>query len=194
MNRLVAGLAIVASAACSSNAVPAAAQVVAGEGPPTLQVSGTATVMRAPDVAEVRLAVETTAETAKAASERNADRMEAVLEAILDQGVERDRVRTQRLELRPRYDRRREAETPTIVGYQAVNQVTVRLEDVARVGSVVDAAVRSGANRVEGIRFELADPEAAYHEALREAIAEARPEAEVAATALGLALGPPLHV
>jgi uncharacterized protein YggE len=65
---------------------------------------------------------------------------------------------------------------------------------VDAVGAVVDAAVAAGANRVMGIQFEISDPDAAYHEALREAIARARAEAEVAASALGETLGPPLQV
>lgn len=164
--------------------------------PPTLHVSATATVRQAPDVAVVQLAVETMAETAREASEQNAARMEDVLAAIRNQGVPDSRIRTQRLELQPRYANRpdRREGAPEIVGYRAVNQVTVRLEDVTAAGPVVDAAVRAGANRVTGIQFELSDPESAYHEALRDAIAKARAEAEVAASALGQTLGDPVTV
>lgn len=195
MNRLAAVL-VLATVACSSNPVPGTAQDAAGQPdpPPTLHVSAEATVKRAPDVAVIQLAVETQAESAGEAGDENARRMDAVLAAIRGAGVSESQIRTRRLELQPRYDQRRDQETREIVAYRAVNQVTVRLEDVEATGEVVDAAVRAGANRVSGIHFELSDTQAAYHEALREAIAQARAEAEVAASALGLRLGPPIQV
>jgi uncharacterized protein len=70
----------------------------------------------------------------------------------------------------------------------------VRLDDMALVGRVVDAAVQAGANRVTGIHFELSDPQAAYHEALRLAVARAGEEAGVVAAALGERLGPAMQV
>lgn len=195
MKRLATVLIALSFSACSTNPEPAAAQsITPGEAPPpTIHVNASASVRRAPDVAVLRLAVETLAPTAGEASDQNAALMDRVLMAVRGQGVPASRIRTDRLDLQPRHEHRREKE-PRIVGYQAVNQVTVRLEDVTTVGAVVDAAVRAGANRVTGIRFELADPEAAYHEALREAVARARAEAETVASALGRRLGEPVNV
>jgi uncharacterized protein len=181
--------------ACAANPGPATAQMAPGsEQQPTIHVNANATVRHAPDVAVIALAVETFATTARAASTENAALMDRVLRAVRDQGVAREQIRTQRLELQPRYDNRRDGGDPNIVGYRAVNQVTVRLHNVTGTGAVVDAAVGAGANRVTGIHFELNDPVSAYHEALRNAIAKARAEAEVAAAALGQRLGEPVLV
>lgn len=195
MKRLTTVLIALIVGACSVNPQPAAAQVPTPttDMVPTLQVSANATVRRTPDVAVVQLAVESVAATAREATAENTAAMEEVLRAIRAQGVPEANIRTQRLELQPQY-RDRRAGDPEIIGYRALNQVTVRLDDVTATGPVVDAAVRAGANRVTGIRFELADSQSAYHEALREAIAKARAEAEVAASALGQRLGEPLNV
>lgn len=181
--------------ACSVNPRPATAQVPAPatDVVPTLQVSASATVRRTPDVAVIQLAVESVAPTAREATAQNTAAMDEVLRAIRAQGVPDSNIRTQRLELQPQY-RDRRAGDPDIIGYRALNQVTVRLTDVTSTGAVVDAAVRAGANRVTGIHFEIADSQAAYHDALREAIAKARAEAEVVASALGQRLGEPLTV
>lgn len=181
-------------AACSPATRSATAQEPAPDSPRTLDVSASAAVSRAPDRAVVELAVETLAETARAASAGNAESMTAVLAALQALDIERSDIQTRSVSLSPRYDRRPDAEEPMIVGYQAVNRVAVPISDVGRVGRVIDAAVGAGANRVLGIRFELADPEAAYHEALERAITRARREAEVAAEALGEVLGPPIRV
>lgn len=182
------------AAACAPATIPATAQQPAPDSPRTLEVSASAAVARAPDRAVVELAVETLAETARAATAGNAESMTAVLVALEDLGIDRSAIQTRSVSLHPRYDRRPNADEPVIVGYQAVNQVTVPVADVSGVGRVIDAAVGAGANRVLGIRFELADREAAYHEALQRAVAQARREAEVAAEALGEVLGPPIRV
>lgn len=169
-------------------------QVPAADAPRTIHVNAEAAVQRAPDRATVHLAVETLAETARDATAENAAAMDNVLAALRQLGIPDERIRTLRLELHPRYDHRRPAEEPLLVGYQALNQVQVRLDDTGQVGRVVDAAVQAGANRVTGIQFELSDPAAAYHDALRLAVERARAEAAVLAEALGEPLGPALQV
>jgi uncharacterized protein len=182
--------------ACIAVTVPAMtnAQAPAVDSPRTIHVSAQASVQRTPDRATVQLAVETIAETARDATSRNAAAMDRVLAAVRQLGIPDARIQTTRIALHPRYDQRREAAEPVIVAYQAVNQVIVRLDDVGLVGRVVDAAVQAGANRVAGISFELSDPQAAYHEALRLAVARAGAEAAVVADALGETLGPAIQV
>lgn len=198
MNRLTVAFAALTLAACGSVPGPAAAQEPAPdrapEPPRQVHVNAQASVRRAPDRAVVQLAVESLGETARAATTANAEAMERVLAALRRLDIPAERIQTLRIELQPRYDRRRDVAQPEIVGYQALNQVVVRVHDLDRVGAVVDAAVSAGANRVTGISFELADAQAAYHEALEMAVDRARQEAGVVAAALGETLGPPLQV
>lgn len=198
MNRLACILSALTLSACASGAAPAAAQVPTPEDQPrTIHVNAVGEVRRTPDRAVISLAVETTAPTAAEASNRNAEAMNRVLEAIRRLGVDRNLIQTQRLELNPRYqrdDRAMQNQEPRIVGYIAVNQVVVTVDDIGLVGQVVDAGIGAGANRVNGIGFQLRDPEAAHHEALRLAVQKARREAQVVAEALGEPLGPALSV
>lgn len=195
MRNLISVLVLLTATACSSAPAPLGAQDgIPLNQPRTLSVSGTASVSRTPDRAFIDLAVETLAETARSATDRNATAMEAVLRAVREQGIDPSQIRTQRIDLQPRYERPRDGTEPGIVGYRAVNQVRVRVDQLDRLGRVVDAAVSAGANQVTGIEFQLSDQTAAYHDALRDAIARARAEAEAAAAALGETLGPPLQV
>ena len=63
-------------------------------------------------------------------------------------------------------------------GYQAMNQVTVTVDDLSRLGNVSDTLVRSGANQVGGISFTIADPkplaDRARTAAVNDAMAKAR--------------------
>jgi uncharacterized protein len=188
-------LACVVPALAACLAPPAAsAQTPAPDAPRVVHVSAQASVQRAPDRAVVQLAVETIAPSAGEATSANAATMERVIAALRQLGIPDARIQTTRIELRPRHETRRDGTPPAIVGYQAVNQVMVRLDDVELVGRVVDTGVRAGANRVTGVSFQLRDPDAAYHDALRLAIGKAREEARVVAEALGETLGPALQV
>ena len=179
---------------CASGPGPASAQDTPREPVRTLDVSAHATVTRTPDVAVIRLAVETHAPTARQATRGNAEAMSAVVSRLRELGIESSAIRTESISLNPRYERGQEREAPVIAGYQALNRVSVRIDDVSAVGRVVDGAIEAGANRVEGIQFQLSDPEAAYHEALEQAVASARREAEVLARAMGVRLGDPIRV
>ena len=159
-----------------------------------LDVSAHATVQRAPDMAVVRLAVETVAGTAREAIAENAETMTAVTEALRQLGIDEADLRTESIDLSPRYRRGPDVEEPTITGYHAANRMAVRVRGVERVGPVVDAAIAAGANRLAGIRFQLSDHESAYLEAVRLATERARREAQVLAEAAGAALGPILRV
>jgi len=62
----------------------------------------------------------------------------------------------------------------------------VTLDDLARIGTVIDSATEAGANYVQGIQFTLRDQDAVRAQALREAASRARAEVDVLAATLGL--------
>src|SRR5690606_20759228 len=74
----------------------------------------------------------------------------------------------------------------------ATNQVTLRTTQLPRVGELIDTALGAGANRVDGVMFELRDADAAQAEATRNAVERARATAQTMASALGVRLGPVL--
>lgn len=157
----------------------------------TITVTATGTVEREPEQAVVTLAVETLAPTADEASAQNAEQTEALIDALEALGISDDLIRTVGYGLHPEYDReaRPESGEPRIVGYRAVNRVRITIDPVTRTGAVIDAGIEAGANRVQGIAFQLRDPEAARIDALQEALDRARTEAEALAAAAAQRLG-----
>jgi uncharacterized protein len=176
--------------------MPAAAQAqVSADQPRTINVGATGTVEREPDRAMILLAVESQAPTAREASQQNAQLMDRVLAALRQAGIRDEAIRTVSYELRPEYSRpERDREPPRIASYRTINMVQVRVDAIARVGTVIDAALGAGANRVANLNFELQDAEGARLEALQMAMTTARREAEVIATAAGQRLGEPLSI
>jgi uncharacterized protein YggE len=174
------------------------AQQEARREPRVLSVNGTGTVQRQPDRAIVLVAVESRAPNAQVAAQTNAQKMETVYAALRRLGITPPKVQTISYELHPEYGRpdprAENPDAPRVTGYVATNMVRVQVDSIVRVGSVIDAAIAAGANRIANLSFELRDPESARLEALRIAVQKARAEAEAVAAAAGQKLGPPQSI
>jgi hypothetical protein len=190
--------------ALASLTLPLAAQTgTAGGGQamddtiPVLTVSGSGEARVAPDEATVRLGVVAQAATARAAQDQVSRAAGAVLDAIRKLGVKDQDIQTSGLSLSPLYSQGRpnqENQAPRITGYQANNTVTVRIEDLTKVGPVIDAGLGAGANTLDGVEFGLRNDEAARAQALADAALKARSKAQTLASTLGLKLGNILEV
>lgn len=161
-----------------------------------ITVNGRASVEVAADRARVRFAVETEAPSAAGAVTQNAERMDAAIRALRSVLGDRGTLETSGYSLSPVYSRppTNTGGEPRIASYRALNHIEVTAHDVQMVGTLLDAAVGAGVNRVAGISFFASDTREARLEALRMATERAREEAEVLAEALGVPLGPPLQV
>jgi uncharacterized protein len=160
------------------------AGVKPGTSEPVIVTTGEGVVKRAPDRVWVSIAAESRAKSPREAQRANADAMKAVLDKLKTLGLSGDAVRTSGYDLQPEYDYANGRQT--LRGYVARNMIEVRIDDVARAGDVLDAAVGSGATSVSGIRFDLKDRATAEREALRLAVEDARARATAAASGAGV--------
>jgi uncharacterized protein len=151
---------------------------------PVILTTGEGVVKLAPDRVWVSVAAESRARSPKEAQRATADAMKAVLDKLKALGLPADAIRTSGYDLQPEFDYANGRQT--LRDYVARNAVEVRVDEVARAGDVLDAAVGSGATSVSGVRFDLKDRAAAEREALRKAVADARGRAEAAAAGAGL--------
>ena len=161
---------------------------VAAQEPPAAQTpvivtSGEAVVRRAPDRAFVTVSVETRAKSPREAQRLNAEAMTAVQQRLTQARIAKESIRTTGYDLQQEFDFVQGKRVPR--EFAARNGVEVRVDDIARTGDIVDAAVQSGATSVSGIRFDLQDRDTAEREALRLAVADARARADAAATGAG---------
>jgi hypothetical protein len=171
--------------ACAVAASPVRAQQTPPSPLSSIRVSGDAKVTARPDRVQIDIGVTTRAAQSQEAASQNARQVDAVL-AALRKATPAAVVKTISYSLNPTYQYHSNGEEPTITGYSAVNVVQVTLDDLAKIGTVIDSATLAGANHVQGIQFTLRDQDAVRAEALRQAATRARAEAEVLAAALGL--------
>lgn len=177
---------LLAADACAqaAPATPVATPMVSADGT-LLAVSAEAEARRVPDVATISAGVVTQAADANAAMRANASQMEKVMAAIKAAGIPERDIQTSGISLNPQY-KYVENQSPTITGYQASNNVNLRVHDIAKLGKAIDALVASGANQVNGPSFEVDKPEPAYDEARRAALDKAQARAAMYAKTLGL--------
>jgi uncharacterized protein YggE len=151
-------------------------------------VTGEATIAVAPDAAMIRIGVSSQDKTARAASDANARQMTAVLAAIKSNNIADRDIQTSRLSLQPEYDANKSG-TARLTGFQATNQVTVRIRDVGNLAAVLDSAISAGANEMSGIEFIVSEQSKLLDRARDDAIADAHRKAELYAKAAGSRLG-----
>ena len=150
-----------------------------------LSVSAQAESKRVPDVATISAGVVTQAADANGAMRANAAQMDKVMAQIKAAGVAERDIQTSGVNLNPQY-KYVENQNPTIIGYQASNNVNLKIRDIGKLGKVLDSLVASGANQINGPTFEIDQPEPAYDEARRAALDKAQARAQMYAKALGM--------
>jgi len=150
---------------------------------PSIVTRGQAIVTARPDRAFVTIAAESRSRNSADAQKQNAAAMTAVLQKLEQAGVPKDAIRTVGYDLRPEFDYANGRQT--FRNYLARNTVEVRLDDIDRVGVVIDAAAAGGATTITGIRLDVRNRDALERDALRQAVADARTRAEAAAAGAG---------
>lgn len=188
----LAASAVLAALSGLSAVALAEADVAAGQSSPrtdelpVVVTSGVHVIRRAPDRAFATIATETRARRPQEAQQENARVMAAVLAALKAAGVGEGATRTLGVSLAPEYDYHEGRRT--LRGYLARNAIEVTVDDLARLGAIIDAAVEAGATDVDGVRFDLKDRNAVEREALEQAVRDARARAEAAAAGAGRAI------
>ena len=149
----------------------------------SLSVEGEATAT--PDMATVSFGVQTQGKTAADALQANNARMTAVMAALKSAGIAAKDIQTSSLNLNPQYTYANNV-PPVLNGYQATDEITVRVEDLSRTGPVIDQVVKAGINQIESVTFGLKDNNAALDQARQDAIATLAKRASLYAAATGM--------
>lgn len=167
---------------------------------PSISVSGVGRVSAVPDLAEISVGVQTLRPTAQAALSANTELMTALMTTLEQAGIAKKDIQTSNLSVSPQFSQPRpprpgmpqqaDHEPPQIVGYQVSNTVTLTIRQIDKLGAMLDAVVKAGANQIYGIQFKVDKPEALLDQARTAAVADARRKAELLAKEAGVVLGP----
>ena len=157
--------------------------------PRTITVQGTGAINVKPDMASIRAGVSVREKTTEEALSKNNQIMARMFKLVSEFGIAERDIQTSSFRVNPVYGKREPHRTPPIVAYEVANSVTIRLRDLTKVGKILDALARDGANRVNGVSFGLGDSAAHQDKARTLAVENARHRAEVIAKAAKIKLG-----
>ena len=158
--------------------------VFAEEHVPIISVSGEGVVEAPPDIATISVGVISRDKDATKVQSTNSTIATNVINSITALGIERRNIRTGNYNFRQIY-RTDENRRQIFDSYEVTNTVTITVNDLSKVGKVIDVALSNGANEVNSLNFGIRDREKFQSEALRLAVLDARKKAEIAAVALG---------
>ncbi len=152
----------------------------------TIQVTGNGRASAAPDRASMSFAVETKASTAQKAQSENADKAEALIQALVADGVAKEDITSGSYYVTPEYSYAPDTGKETLEGYRAYQRFTVETDDVDGVGALMQTAVQAGAYVDGNARFFVKDTNMLYQKALAAAITNAKQTADFTASSLGM--------
>lgn len=146
-------------------------------------MAGEGLVQAVPDRAWITITAESRASNPREAQRRNVEAMSPVQAKLKAAGIPDDAIRTVGYDLQQEFDYVNNRRISR--GYVARNSIEIRIDQVDRVGELLEIAVGSGATSVGGIRFDLKDRAKLERDAIRLAVADARAKAEAAAAGAG---------
>jgi uncharacterized protein len=174
-------------------ALPAAAEEA--KLPRVISISGHGEVRGRPDIAVVTIGVLRSAESAREALDANNAAMAEIIKALESAGIAGSDIQTTNFAVNPRYNYSSSSgEPPKASGYDVSNNVTVTVRKLETLGAVLDQAVSSGSNQINGVMFSFAKPGPMQDEARKLAVEDAKRKAGLYVAAAGVALGPVVSI
>ena len=152
----------------------------------SMLLGGRGVVRAVPDMAVLRLGVQTVGENLQEIQAENAKISQAVLQSVYQLGITEIQTVGYDINKMIEYIEGRQVDK----GYSVRNIIEIRTDNMELVGTIIDTAVQNGANVVEFINFEVSDLNRYYLHALNLAIGNAYEKAGSIADNLGLQIHP----
>lgn len=148
--------------------------------------NGKGEVTAVPDVAVIRLGVETTGHNLEVVQSRNTAISQNILNALRLMGISEIKTIQYRIEKIYNY----ENNTRIDQGYSVRNIYEIKLDNMNGAGKVIDTAVSQGANVVEAITFEVSNMDFYYEQALNTAVMNTIQKAKSVSNQLSVPINP----
>ncbi len=149
-----------------------------------INVNGNGEVLVAADTAVITLGITTQNKDVLEAQNTVNAAIEKIRTALIENGIKKEDINTDRLRIYAVYDYSKDVEQLT--AYNASSYLAIRTTDMNMVGTIIDLAFGAGANTLNNIEFSASDTEEASAEALTAAVKDARKKAEIMAAAAGM--------
>lgn len=153
-------------------------------------VLGSGEVQGAPDTLNVNASIEFIAPDVTGAMNQTSDRQQAVINALVDAGVEREDISTSEVSLQPQFSGAPD-DPQAIVGYRASNSIDIKIRQLDAASQALALIVSSGgdATRINSVNYSIEDDSQLVRDARTRAFNDAKERAEQYAQLSGMDLG-----
>ena len=155
----------------------------------TISVIGNGKVIVESDTATISLSVVTSDKDAAQSAQKNAVLMTKVQDTLINIGLKKEDFSTSNYSIyehRPYNPKDGSYSQPE---YRTSNNIIVTVKDISKTGTVIDTALKGGANQLSSLTFSSSKIHLAYEEARLQAVRDARDKATALANAAGRELG-----
>ncbi len=151
--------------------------------PPQLWVMGSGEVVAKPDLVVITVGAEIVDDKASVAQSKVNEIIARLVTSLRSAGVTDKDVQTSQISIGPNYVGNNNRK---FSGFIAINILEVHVADLSKAGPVLDAAIASGANRIDSVDPELKDDHDQRLAATRLAAQDAQSRASSLAAAMGV--------
>ena len=157
-------------------------------------VSATGRVFAKPDIANLIVGVKTEAKsTAALAVKENTAKMNEIVKALKDIGIEEKDIQTTNYNLNPVYDWT-DKTGQRLKGYEVNQNINIKIRNLDKIGDAIAKTTEKGANQIGNISFTIDDEFALRNEARSEAIKKAKEKAAGIVAETGIELDDIINV
>lgn len=156
---------------------------------PLVNVVGKGIVKVTPDQVDIKVRVESEGKDAIAVKAENDASINAVIKFLRSQGLEKEDVQTEYINLNKNYDYNSKT-----YSYKANQSLTVRLKDIKQYEAIISGLLNSGINRIDGVQFKSSQATALQEQARVNAMLDAKKRAETYAHAIGQSVGKAVQI
>lgn len=165
-------------------------------GPTTISVAGEGEVVGVPDIGTFSFSVTEAGVDAAAAQAASGSKINDILAALKEQGIEERDIKTEYYSLYPKYKYETGVCFPGSYcpgeqvqdGFEVNQTIVVKVRDLTKAGDLLALAGDKGATNISGLSFTIDEPEVLKAEARTLAIEDAKAKAEVLADELDVRL------
>ncbi len=153
----------------------------------TFDVSGEGKVTIQPDGANISAGVMANGASVQQVQTQMNTIINKVSSSEKSLGIDPKDIQTAQYSVTPIYDY--SLGSQNINGYSATTTLTIKVRDITKINSSIDAATAAGATNVDNLGFTNSDTTVAENQARKIAVAQAKKKAEDAASIAGFSLG-----
>lgn len=150
----------------------------------TIRINSESSISVIPDKAKISIDVVSEKPTVEEAQEASNHSTKEIIDAILSLDIPKENITTSEFQIVPEYNYQLSG-SRSIKSYRVIYSIGVTLDDINKLGNVIDISIKNGATNAYNIEYSYSKYDEVYIEALKEATKKGNLKAKAIADSSG---------